>query len=230
MLIGSMSALWLAAAVFIGWHLIPSTPLRPLLLRVFGQSAYLGIFSLAAGAALLWLAIAYAHAPIVELWRAFPTLRVVPLAVMPLALVLLVCGYTTRNPTAVMQEKHFHAPDPAPGILKVTRHPIMWAIALWALSHLVTRSDLASLILFGSLTALALIGMPLMDERRAEHLGPLWGTFALTTSAIPFLAAIEGRTRISLREIGWWRIGLGLALYAAFLALHASVIGVAPWP
>jgi uncharacterized membrane protein len=178
----------------------------------------------------LWLAMAYARAPLVDLWPTVPALRVVPLAVMPFALVLLVCGYTTRNPTAVMQEKHFHAPDPAPGILKVTRHPIMWSVALWALSHFVIQSDLASFILFGNLAALALIGMPLMDARRAERLGPLWGTFALTTSAIPFLAAIEGRTRISLREIGWWRIGLGLALYAALLALHASIIGIAPWP
>jgi uncharacterized membrane protein len=128
-----------------------------------------------------------------------------------------------------MQEKHFHAPDPAPGILKVTRHPIMWAIALWALSHLMTRNDLASLILFGSLAGLALIGMSLMDRRRAERLGPLWGTFALTTSVIPFQAALEGRTRVSLREIGWWRIALGLALYAAFLGIHEFVIGVPPW-
>ena len=229
-MIGSMSALWLAAAVFVGLHLVPSTPLRPLLHKVLGESAYLGIFSVVAGAAILWLAMAYARAPFVELWPSVPALRIVPLVAMPLVLVLLVCGYTTRNPTAVMQEKHFHAPDPAPGILKVTRHPIMWAVALWALSHLVTRGDIASLILFGSLGALALLGMPLMDQRRAVRLGPLWGTFALTTSAIPFRAALEGRTRISLRDIGWWRIGLGLALYAAFLAFHATVIGVSPWP
>lgn len=229
-MIGSMSALWLAAAVFVGLHLIPSTKLRPLLVKALGESAYLGIFSLAAGAAILWLAIAYARAPIVELWPSVTALRIVALVAMPLAFVLLVAGYTTRNPTAVMQEKHFHAPDPAPGILKVTRHPIMWSIALWALSHLATRGDLASLILFGCLAALALFGMPLMDHRRAERLGPLWGTFALTTSVIPFLAALQGRTRISLREIGWWRIALGLALYAAFLALHARVLGVSPWP
>jgi uncharacterized membrane protein len=229
-MIGTMSALWLAAAVFFGLHLVPSTPLRPVLVKTLGESAYLGLFSLAAGAALLWLAMAYGRAPMVELWPSVPGLRIVPLVAMPLALILLVSGYSTRNPTAVMQEKHFHAPDPAPGILKVTRHPIMWAIALWAIAHLATKGDLASLILFGSLAALALIGMPLMDRRRAERLGPLWGTFALTTSVIPFRAALEGRTRISLREIGWWRIGLSVALYAALLALHATVVGVDPWP
>lgn len=227
---GTMSALWLATAVFVGLHLVPSTPLRPLFIKGLGESAYLGIFSLVAGVAILWLAMAYARAPIVTLWPAPPVLRLVPLIVMPFALILLVAGYSTRNPMAVMQEKHFHAPDPAPGILKVTRHPIMWSIALWALAHLAARGDLASLILFGSLAALALLGMPLMDHRRAERLGPLWGTFALTTSVIPFQAAIEGRTRVSLREIGWWRIALGLALYAAFLALHAPVIGAVPWP
>jgi uncharacterized membrane protein len=227
---GSFSALVLAACAFVGVHLLPSTPLRGGLIKLLGGNGYLAMFSVAAGAALIWYAAAYSAAPHRELWPALPALRYVPLVAMPFAMVLLVCGYTTRNPMAVMQEKHFHATDPAPGILKVTRHPIMWAIALWALSHAAANGDQASLIFFGGLTALALLGMPLMDHRRAETLGSAWGPFALTTSAIPFVAAIQGRAKPRLSEIGWWRIALGLALYAGALAAHGPPLGPSALP
>lgn len=229
-MIGSFSALILAACVFVGVHLLPSMPLRAHLVKLLGSSGYLAMFSVAAGAALIWYAAAYSAAPYRELWPTVTALRSIPLAVMPFAMILLVCGYTTRNPTAVMQEKHFHATDPAPGILKVTRHPIMWAIALWALSHMAANGDQASLIFFGGLAGLALLGMPLMDHRRAEALGALWGPFALTTSAIPFVAALQGRAKPRLSEIGWRRIALGLALYAGALAAHGPLLGSSALP
>lgn len=227
---GTYSALILAACAFVGVHLLPSTPLRSGLVKLLGGNGYLALFSVAAGTALIWYAAAYSAAPYREVWPALSALRYVPLAVMPFAMILLVCGYTTRNPMAVMQEKHFHATDPAPGILKVTRHPIMWAITLWSLSHLVANGDQASLIFFGGMAALALLGMPLMDHRRAETLGSAWGPFALTTSAIPFVAAIQGRAKPRWSEIGWWRIAIGLVLYAGALAVHGPAIGVTALP
>lgn len=227
---GTISALTLAGCAFVGLHLLPSTPLRGALIKALGESGYLALFSVAAGAALVWFAFAYSTAPFEALWPETAALRHVPLIVMPFSLILLVCGYTTRNPMAVKQEKHFHAADPAPGILKVTRHPIMWAIALWALSHVAANGDKASAIFFGGLAALAFLGMPLMDHRRAETLGAAWGPFALTTSAIPFAAAIQGRAKPRLAEIGWWRIALGLGLYAAALAAHGPLIGARAVP
>lgn len=227
---GTFSALILSACAFIGVHLMPSTPLRGGLVKILGETGYLAMFSVAAGAALIWYAAAYSAAPYQELWPALKVLRLLPLMIMPFAMILLVCGYTTRNPMAVRQEKHFHASDPAPGILKVTRHPIMWAIALWALSHLAANGDQASLIFFGGLAALALLGMPLMDHRRAETLGSAWGPFALTTSAIPFAAALQRRAKPRLSEIGWWRIALGLVLYAGALAAHGPLLGPSALP
>ncbi|MGH6953088.1 MAG: NnrU family protein, partial [Alphaproteobacteria bacterium] len=97
---------------------------------------------------------------------------------------------------------------------------------LWAATHVPPNGDAASLILFGSLGALALSGMRLIDRRAAARLGSAWGPIALTTSAVPFRAALEGRTRIRLEEIGWWRLALGLALYVIFLLVHELVIGV----
>ena len=63
---------------------------------------------------------------------------------MPLAFVLLVCGYW-RNPTIVGADRLLKSQDPARGMIRITRHPIMWAIMLWATSHIVARGDLKSL-------------------------------------------------------------------------------------
>ncbi len=224
-----MDTLIAAVALFLGLHLIPSTPIRGWLRTALGEGVYLGLFSLASAAGLVWMAVSYGRAPYVELWAQTAALTYVPAVVMPLAFVLLVCGNTVRNPTAVKGEKHLEARDPAPGILKVTRHPILWAIALWALSHLAPNGDVASVLFFGSLAGLALIGMALQDARKAKELGAAWGPFALTTSAVPFLAALQGRAQPSLKEIGAWRILAGVGAYAAVVALHETLIGVPPF-
>lgn len=224
-----MDTLIAAAALFLGLHLVPSTPIRGWVKGALGEGVYLGLFSLASAAGLVWMVMAYLQAPYVELWPQTSALTYVPALVMPVAFVFLVCGNTVRNPTAVKGEKHLEARDPAPGILKVTRHPVMWAIALWALAHLAPNGDVASLLFFGSLAGLALVGMALQDARKAKELGAAWGPFALTTSAIPFLAALQGRAKPSLREIGIWRIASGLGLYLAVMALHETLIGVPPF-
>jgi uncharacterized membrane protein len=224
----SLVSLVTATAVFLSLHLIPSTPLRAALVKQLGEGGYLAFFSVASAAGLIWMAWSYGQAPQTPLWPPGP-LRHLPLAVMPFAMMLLICGYTTRNPMVVKQERYIEARDPAPGILKVTRHPIMWAIALWAIAHLIAKGDAASLIFFGGLAALALAGMALMDHRKAEALGAAWGPFALTTSTIPFAAAIQGRAKPRLKEIGWWRIALGLAIFAVLLFLHEPLIGAPPF-
>jgi hypothetical protein len=37
---------------------------------------------------------------------------------------------------------------------------------------------------------------------------------------------IQGRARLRLGEIGWWRVGLALVLYALLLYGHGFVFGV----
>ena len=61
-------------------------------------------------------------------------------------------------------------------------------------------------------------------------MGSDWGPVALTTSAIPFLAYIQGRTPIDWRGIGVARLAMGIALYALLLIAHEWAIGVSPMP
>jgi uncharacterized membrane protein len=216
----------LATLVFIGIHALPATPLRAAAVRALGEAAYLGLFSLASLAVLAWMGFEYKRAPFEGLW---PGLRLVPIAVLPVAFALLACGLLARNPTAAGQSRAMKSEDPARGIIRITRHPVMWAIMLWAAAHVLAIGSLQAVILFGGLLLLAAAGTTLQDARKAKLLGEDWKRFAALTSNLPFLAVAQGRNRIVWHEIGWWRPAAGLAAFAALLWLHAWLFGVRPY-
>jgi uncharacterized membrane protein len=218
----------LATLVFLGTHFVASTPLRQPLVEAISEHVYLGAYSLISLVTLGWMIWAYARAPFQPLWQV-PGLRLWPLVVMPFALILIAAGGMTRNPTAVMQAAALRADEPARGIVRVTRHPIMWGVILWAAVHILARGDLASLVFFGGFLALAALGTTLIDARRAEALGEDWRRFAEVTSNVPFGAIVNGRNRFSFREIGWKRVGAGLALYVVLLLAHPYLFGARPY-
>jgi uncharacterized membrane protein len=228
---GSLTELAIAALVFVGTHIgVSSTPLRSALVERLGRPAFIGLFSTISIAALLWLVWAFARAPVIELWPQQAWARLVPLVVMPFAAILLLAGLFTANATVASDGSLPAGPDAAPGILKVTRHPVMWAFALWAAAHMAPNGNAAALIFFGSLLGLSLAGMRLLDVKHARRLGADWAGFAAVTSVVPFAATIAGRNRPSLHDIGWPKIAGGIALYAILLLLHHTVIGKSPWP
>lgn len=216
----------LATLLFIGIHAVPATPLRAAAVRAVGEGAYQGLFSLASLAALVWMAVEYRRAPFEGLW---PGLRLVPIAVLPVAFALLACGLLARNPTAAGQSRAMKSEDPARGIIRITRHPVMWAIMLWAAAHLLAIGSLQAVIFFGGLLLLAAAGTTLQDARKAKTLGEDWARFAALTSNLPFVAVAQGRNRVVWREIGWWRPAAGLAAFAVLLWLHAWLFGVRPY-
>lgn len=227
----NIGELLLAMTVFVGGHLLLSTErLRSTTISRVGQRLFLGIYSLIAAGSLVWLVWSYVNAPYIELWPQTRWARQLPVIIMPFAMILIVCGYSSRNPTAIRQDKFLSAQDPAPGLLKVTRHPIMWGIALWAASHIPANGDVASLILFGGLLLLALGGAAHMDRRRRATHASEWQRFAAKTSYFPFAAIIAGRTQFSPGGIGWTRLLLALVAFIALLFLHNWVIGVSAWP
>jgi uncharacterized membrane protein len=218
-----VSALVLATAAFLLTHFVTSTPLRPKLVAVMGEWPYRGAYSLVALVTLGAMIWAYARAPSEPLWAG---LRHVPAAVMPLAFILIACGYA-RNPTAVGAEKLLASEEPARGAIRITRHPIMWAIMLWSGAHILARGELKSLVFFGGFCVLALLGSLLMDRRKRAN--PDWGRFAAKTSHVPFVAILQGRNRLAWSEIGWARPLAGLAAFAAFFAAHPWLFGLRPY-
>lgn len=209
-----MTMLVVATLIFLATHFVTSTPLRPALVNAMGEWPYRGAYSTVALITLVWMVWAYTGAPREQLWTG---LREVPYVLMPLAFVLIACGYW-RNPTMVGADKLLKSEDPARGIIRITRHPIMWGLMLWAAAHIVARGDLKSLVFFGGFLLLALVGTLSMDARKRAN--PDWGRFAAVTSHVPFVAIAQGRNRLDLHEIGWLRPAIGLAVFFAVLAFH----------
>ena len=218
-----MTALLLATAAFLLTHFVSSTPVRAALVKGMGEWPYRGLYSLVAFATLGWMIWAYNDAPSEPLWAG---LRLVPAVVMPFALVMVACGYW-RNPTLVGAERLLRSDDPARGMIRITRHPLMWAVMLWAGAHILARGDTKSLAFFGGLLLLAGLGTILMDARKQSN--PDFVRFATVTSNIPFLAIAQGRNHISWSEIGWMRPLIGLILYALFFGGHAALFGARPY-
>ena len=219
-----MEALLAATAAFLLTHFVTSTPLRPILVRTMGEWPYRGAYSLVALATLGWMIWAYGRAPRGEpLWT---PLRLAPLLAMPFALVLLAAGYW-RNPTMVGAGKLLKSEDPARGMIRVTRHPIMWAIILWAAAHIAARADLRSIVFFGGFLLVAGLGTVLMDRKKRSN--PDWPRFLSQTSNVPFVAIAQGRNRFDWREIGALRPAIGLGIFAALLFAHPYLFGARPY-
>jgi uncharacterized membrane protein len=218
-----MISLVAATALFLLTHFVTSTPLRPMLVKVLGEWPYRGLYSVVALAALGWMIWAYAQAPAAPL---FTGVRWLPVLVMPFAFVLIVCGYA-RNPTMVGADRLLRNDDPARGIIRITRHPLMWGIMSWSGVHVLARGDVKSVIFFGGFFVLAALGTILIDSRKKSN--PDWARFSAVTSNIPFLAVAQGRNHIVWREIGWLRPAIGLVVFAVLFAAHAWLFGVRPY-
>jgi uncharacterized membrane protein len=224
-----MLSLILAAVFFIAIHLgVAGTGLRARAVAAVGARGYSALFSIASVVGLAWLIIAYRGAPYLPTWGLVLWWRPVMIVLMLPATALVVIGLATPNPTAVAQEARVS--DPSRGIVRVTRHPFLTGTALWALLHLIGNGDLASLLLFGALLIVALVGTASIDARRRRTAGAAWERFAAETSIIPFAAIAAGRNRFHPDEIDLPRWGAAVLVYILLLGAHGPVIGISPFP
>ena len=214
-----------ASAYFLLIHFgVSGTRLRDGLVARLGEGPYRGMFALASVLGLVWMAYAYRHAPAVPTWGLVLGFRPAAYLLVLIAFIFVVIGLVTPSPTQVgMESTLTRGPDIARGMVRITRHPFLWGVALWALVHLLVNGDLASLVLFGSLLVLALAGTAVIDAKRRRGCGAGWMQFAAVTSNVPFAAILAGRNRLgpAVAEIGVWRPLVAIAVYALAFYLHA---------
>jgi len=125
--------LFLSAIAFVGTHFLLSHPLRGPLVRAVGEGPFRGIYSLVA--ILTFAAMVYFYRKIgieAPLWVAGTVPWVVATILMWLGAILFV-GSFVRNPALPGARRPSGPPS---GVFAITRHPMMWGFAIWAIVHM----------------------------------------------------------------------------------------------
>jgi uncharacterized membrane protein len=221
-----MSGFVLALVGFVLIHVgVAATGLRAALIGRIGEGPYRAVFSLASLALLVWLIQSYGAMrgdpfdPFNEaLWSPPDWLHWPAVALAVFGVTLAVTGVLTPGPTLAGYEARALAKsEPAPGVLRISRHPFLWGVAFWSLAHLMTNGERFAVMLFGALGAMALLGARSIDRKGRARNPEAWARFEEVTSNAPFAAITQGRNRLALGEIGWrGLVGLAAARAGGF--------------
>ena len=189
-----MTILILGLVIFLGMHCISIFALqwRNNLADKFGDMGWKAVFSLVSliGLALIITGYGAARMEPVMLYSPPVWTRHITMLLMVPVFPMLIAAYL-------------------PGKIQTTlKHPMLVAVKLWALSHLIANGMLADVLLFGSFLAWAVIDRISLKRRTALRATP-----KLPARSYNDLVAIFG----------------GLALYVVFLLWgHVHLIGVSP--
>jgi uncharacterized membrane protein len=147
------------------------------------------------------------------------------LAMLP-AFVLFVASVSRPNPTMIGPAEG--GAQPPRGIIRVTRHPMLWSFAIWAAVHIVGNGDTAAIVFFGAFLVTALAGMPSIDAKLGRRDSNTWLALSAATSIVPFAAIAQGRNGFVPKEIGWLTPSIAVVAWIVVLLIHPWLFGVAP--
>lgn len=182
-----LAVLVAANVTFVGGHFVLSHPLRALLVGLLGEKVFLAFYSLAQIAALGWVIVAFRAIPPggQTLWNGqSTTMWIIASLVTLVSLVLFVGSFKgnpalpATNPGAISNAKPY-------GAFAVTRHPMMWGIALWAFAHVLVSPNARTTITAMSMAILALVGSFLQDRKKEDLLGQAWNGWESRTTFSP---------------------------------------------
>lgn len=179
--------IWLAilAIAFVGSHFLLSHPLRAPLVSRMGERPFGGLYALVAlitFGALVW--VYHGLGRQVPLWTAGDVVWLIASLLMWLASILFI-GSFVRNP-AFPGASLASAPR---GVFAITRHPMMWAFALWAIVHGAVVATPKAFVLDTAILILALSGASLQDRKKATQIEG-WHGWTARTAFVPFTRGV----------------------------------------
>jgi uncharacterized membrane protein len=227
-----MNGFILALAGFVLLHIgVSGAGLRDALIARIGEGAYRIIFALASIGLLAGIVLSFGafrndpFDPLNEIiWAPPAWARWAAYVLTAFGFVLAACGVVTPNATRFGGEKALARQDPARGVVRITRHPLMWGLALWAGAHVLVNGERFAPMLFGALGLMALYGTRSIDRKIAKRDPENWAKFAAVTSNAPFAAIAQGRNRLVLGELVPG-LAAGLALFFLVGFFHAAFTG-----
>jgi len=220
------SLVMLAAAntAFVGSHFAMSHPLRDLMVRAFGDKGFQGVYTLVSFATLGWVYFAFLAAPGADLPGTGEAGWIVATLLTWPAMVLL-AGSLVGNPALPTPQAEAQARATPRGVFRVTRHPMMWGIGLWAISHLVLFWSTRTMITAFAIGVLALLGARFQDAKKEVLMGDAWSEWESKTSYWPRLGKLFSVGPVPLVA------GTALFLLASWIHLWRAGIpaGVFRW-
>jgi uncharacterized membrane protein len=194
-----LGMLALASAVFVGSHFLLSHPLRAALIAKIGEQAFTGLYTLVALATFGWMIWAYpeASAESYPLWDAGRWGFVIATILMWLGSVLFM-GSLRRNPAFPRPGKTIKKIDDPNGVYAITRHPMMWGFALWAIVHLLTVATEKAVVFDGAILVLSMGGSIGQDRKKAALMGERFHEWSAQTAFIPFTRGVANPGAVAL--------------------------------
>ncbi|MBR0654880.1 NnrU family protein [Plastoroseomonas arctica] len=220
-----MLLLVLAGLLWVAVHVgIAGTGLRGVLVARIGENGFRIAFSLGSVVAIALLVSAWKASPAVALWTTPGALKWLALVLMLPAFILFAGSLATKNPTAMGGE------GAAPrGMIRITRHPMLWSFAIWAILHALVNGTQSGLVFFGAFAVTALAGMPSIDAKLAARNPAGFAALRAQTSILPGGAIAAGRNHVVPTELVL-PVAIGTVAWIAMLLAHRWVIGVSPFP
>ena len=206
-----------ANLAFVGTHFVMSHPLRAPLVKALGAGGFQAAYSVVSFATLAWVYFAFKAAPPADLpgsgeigWI-IATLLTIP------AMILL-AGSLIGNPALPTPMAEAQARAAPKGVFRVTRHPMMWGIGLWAASHMILFWSTRTMVTALAMGILALVGAKLQDAKKEALMGEAWGEWESKTSYWPRWG--------QLLSVGPVPLIVGIVLWLAGSWLHYWQAGI----
>lgn len=219
-----IAGLALATLAFVGSHLALSHPYRMRLVGLLGERGFLLLYSITAFVTLGAMILAYRAVGYDFPWWSAPDWWWPVAAAIMLAALILLVGSLIGNPAFPRGDARPRRIGPAVGVFAITRHPMNWAFALWALVHISLWGSPANLIVASGILILAAAGSIGQDRKKRRLLGKAWLDWEARTSFVPFGALLSGRASWRSAAPGWIALLGGVALWLAITWSHAPTV------
>jgi len=215
--------LGVAVAAFVGSHFVLSHALRRALINSIGQAGFRAIYSVVALALLIVILLGYHMSPSGPmLWTSDNLALQIGFAVVGYFAVTLFVASLFGNPGLVganLNGLSTRAPD---GVYLITRHPMMFAIAIWCVAQVALVPSPRNAIPCAGFVVLAIVGARMQDRKNAALSGREWTLWMTRTpfwpdlrhigglgtiwliAAIPWVLVTWLETRVTFTPIGLW--------------------------
>jgi uncharacterized membrane protein len=184
--VSPLAQLGLAAFAFVAMHFAMSHPLRPTLVARFGERRFQLAYTAVALGTFGWMVHAAGRVhDETPFWIAGDAAWLVASLLMWLGSILFI-GSLRRNPAFPTTGCPPSQIGEARGVFAITRHPMNWGFASWALTHIIVDPTPSVLLLSTAILILALGGSVGQDIKKRRLLGDVWRDWEKRTALVPF--------------------------------------------